>query len=230
MEAIVLGDIAPRLSLQELRQRLHIAEDSSHAAELAALVREAEALARPKALCGVAYVEERGDEHVVVDGARFASRVLAVNIGQAQRVFPYIATCGTELEAWADAFDDLLYRFWSGAIREAAMRAAMAAVAEYLERTYAPGELSRMNPGSLGDWPIEEQVPLFRLLGDPEAAVGVRLTPGLLMVPSKSVSGIRFPTGEPFESCLLCPRPDCPNRRAAQDPDLYNRRYRKAEA
>jgi hypothetical protein len=229
MEAIVLDDIAPGISMDELRRRLHITEGSSQAAELAALVEEAEALARPRALCGLAYVEERGEEHVVVDGVRFASRVLAVNIGQAQRVFPYIATCGTEMEAWADGFDDMLYRFWSGAIREAALRSANAAVAEYLERTYAPGELSRMNPGSLGDWPLEQQLPLFRLLGDPEAALGVRLTEGLLMVPSKSVSGIRFPKGEPFESCMLCPRPDCPNRRAAQDPELYNQRYRQSE-
>ena len=42
----------------------------------------------------------------------------------------------------------------------------------------------------MADWPIEEQQPLFRLLGDTERAVGVRLTDSMLMVPTKSVSGI----------------------------------------
>jgi len=38
-----------------------------------------------------------------------------------------------------------------------------------------------MNPGSLEDWPLTEQRVLFALLGDPQAAIGVRLTDSLLM-------------------------------------------------
>jgi hypothetical protein len=230
MQAVVLADIPAQLNLDELRQRLHVAEGTLQARELAGLVREAESVAQPKALTGLAGVDQHGEECVVVDGVRFASRVLAVNLSQAYRVFPYLATCGVELDAWAAGFDDMLYRFWSDAIREATLRLAMAAVGDYLERTYAPGNLARMSPGSLTDWPIEQQLPLFSLLGDTQAQVGVHLTPGLLMVPSKSVSGIRYPTAESFESCMLCPREGCPNRRAPRDPLLYEQRYRKAEA
>jgi hypothetical protein len=85
-----------------------------------------------------------------------------------------------------------------------------------------------MAPGSLTDWPLREQRPLFALLGDTEALVGVRLTDSCLMLPNKSVSGIRFPTEKHFESCQLCPRPDCPGRRAPYDADLYDRRYRQS--
>lgn len=230
MQAVVLNEIPARLDLDELRRRLHVAEGTPPARELAGLVREAESVARPKALTGLAGVDQRGEEHVVVDGVRFVSRVLAVNLSHANRVFPYLATCGVELDAWAAGFDDVLYRFWSEAIREAALRLAMAAVGDYLERTYAPGNLARMSPGSLADWPIEQQLPLFSLLGEAEARVGVHLTPGLLMVPSKSVSGIRYPTADSFESCMLCPREGCPNRRAPHDRELYDRRYRKVEA
>ncbi|MHB1133091.1 MAG: vitamin B12 dependent-methionine synthase activation domain-containing protein [Chloroflexota bacterium] len=229
METVVLQDIGVTLSLEELGRRLHVAEASPQAAELAAMVAAAERIARPKALCGLAYVQDRGEDWVLIDGVRFSSRVLAVNTASAQRVFPYLATSGTEMDTWAAGFDDMLYRFWSEAIREAALRLAMAAVGDYLERTYAPGEMSRMSPGSLPDWPIEQQRPLFQLLGESQSTIGVSLTEGLLMVPSKSVSGIRFPTAETFESCLLCPRPDCPNRRAPHDPALYERRYRRGE-
>ncbi len=60
-----------------------------------------------------------------------------------------------------------------------------------------------------------------------DAAIGVELTPSFLMVPNKSVSGLRFPTEENWASCMLCPRPDCPNRRAPHDPELFERKYRK---
>ena len=74
-----------------------------------------------------------------------------------------------------------------------------------------------MAPGSLSDWPIEEQGPLFRLLGDVEASIGVRLTRNLLMLPAKSISGFYFPTEVSFYSCQLCPRKRCESRKAKYD-------------
>jgi hypothetical protein len=52
------------------------------------------------------------------------------------------------------------------------------------------------------------------------------LTESLLMVPVKSVSGIVFANEEEFASCQLCPREDCPGRKAPYDPGLYERKYR----
>jgi hypothetical protein len=72
---------------------------------------------------------------------------------------------------------------------------------------------------------LREQRKLFRILGDTEAMIGVRLTQSCLMIPSKSVSGVRFATETSFESCQLCPRDRCPGRRARYDPELYDRRY-----
>jgi hypothetical protein len=227
VEVTVLDQVPAQWSSEDLQRRLHIRPESPQARELAGLIDEAAEIAHPKALGGIAYVEERGDDYVVVDGVRFTSRVLAVNLAETHRVFPYVATCGVELEEWAAGFDDPLQRFWSEAIRDAAMRCALQAIFAHTDAIYQPGETSRMNPGSLADWPIEEQVPLFRLLGDPEAKIGVQLTPSMLMVPSKSVSGIRFGAAGTFESCMLCPRPICPNRRAPYDPTLYEQRYRQ---
>jgi hypothetical protein len=80
-----------------------------------------------------------------------------------------------------------------------------------------------MHPGS-GDasvWPIEQQGPLFSLLGDVTGAIGVELTDSFLMVPNKSVSGVRFATEIDFRSCQLCHREGCPSRSAAFDPELW---------
>ena len=75
------------------------------------------------------------------------------------------------------------------------------------------------------DWPLREQRPLFTLLGDVRSAIGVELTDTLLMVPRKSVSGIVFVAEETFASCQLCPRHDCPNRRAPYEAGLFERKY-----
>ncbi|MDA8217648.1 MAG: hypothetical protein M0Z94_08545 [Dehalococcoidales bacterium] len=228
MDIEVIDGMPLSLSMEGLLRQLHVREDSPQAEELQGLVREAETIGRPKALYGMAYIDERGDDYVVIDGVRFTSRVLAVNLGQSHRVFPFLATCGTELEAWAKGLTDLLQQYWSEAIREMALRQVREAMFAHLDETYHPGETSRMAPGSLADWPIEQQTQLFQLLGDTEKSVGVRLTSSQLMIPSKTVSGIRFSKTWDFESCMLCPRVGCPNRRAAYDPALYNERYKKS--
>jgi hypothetical protein len=96
-----------------------------------------------------------------------------------------------------------------------------------LEENFQPGNTSMMNPGSLEDWPIKEQAPLFKLLGDAKEKTGIELTEDLYMIPTMTVSGIRFPTEANFESCQLCPRDECPGRRAPYDKDLFGKKYGK---
>ncbi len=52
------------------------------------------------------------------------------------------------------------------------------------------------------------------MLGSGAAEIGVELTPSMLMPPAKSGSGLFFASAREYENCQLCPRTDCPNRRA----------------
>ena len=221
----MIDDIHFCVDLAALASRLRIKEGSRHLDSVKALVADAEEIGGPKAMYREAYVENREDGAVVVDGIRFQSRVLRINLDQAHRVFPYVATCGVELATWYRSQDDLLKQFWAETIAEAALRQAMSALRSHLNEQYRPKNLSSMAPGSLEDWPIQEQKPLFALLGDPEKEIGVRLTESMLMVPTKSVSGIFFPSEGSFESCQLCPREKCPGRRAPFEAELYAGKY-----
>ena len=225
-QPVVMDDIAFQPNLQKLMRKLRINEDSRYADQLKPLVDETRAIARPRAVYKVAYVESRGESSVVIDGVTFQSRVMRVNLDGVHRVFPFVVTAGSELHEWMQAQDDLLVRYYADVISETALRAASAALREHLTRGYGLGRTSTMSPGSLTDWPIREQRPLFDLLGNPEEAIGVRLTDSMLMIPSKSVSGIRFPVEKSFESCQLCQRERCPSRKAPYDDELYERRYR----
>ncbi len=87
------------------------------------------------------------------------------------------------------------HQYWVDAIKEMVLVAAIQALIQHLSswRARAYGDDA---PGSLADWPIREQRPLFKILGDPQAAIGVTLTDSFLMIPNKTVSGVRFPTEE----------------------------------
>lgn len=223
---VVLDHIPFQADKAALYERLHVDADSEQAEELGALIDHAQAIARPKGLYRIAYITAKDDVSVEIEGVRFSSRVLRVNLDAVQRVFPYVATCGVELDTWSHTLGDVLHAYWVEAIKLAAVGAAIKALNEHMDNRYRPGHTSAMNPGSLLDWPLREQRPLFKLLGDPRALIGVELTPSMLMVPNKSVSGIRFATEADFASCQLCPREDCPGRRAPYDPALYDRKYR----
>jgi len=220
LDSIILDRIPLQLDFDTLAKSLRVKATSAYFKDFQQLFDTALAIGKPRALYRLAYIDDKGENHVVIDGVRFTSRILRMNLQAAHRVFVYVATGGPELEAWAAGFENLLQRFWADALAEAVLRVASRALEDHLTQTYQPGNTAHMNPGSLQDWPITEQVPLFGLLGDVRSAIGVYLTESLLMMPRKSVSGISFPTDTNFASCQLCPREVCPGRRAAYDPAL----------
>jgi len=230
LETLVFENIPFQIDPAELATMMRVRASSGHLAEIERLAQAACDVGRPKAMYKVAYIEARGDDFIELDGAVFTSRVLRVNVEKAHKVFPFIVTCGMELHEWASSIGDLLQRFWADAISEMALRCAVQFVEKRLVERYLFSQLAKMNPGSLADWPLREQRVLFKLLGDTQAAIGVRLTDSLLMTPTKSVSGIWFPTEESFASCRLCPREDCRGRRAPYDKELYDRKYRASAA
>jgi cobalamin-dependent methionine synthase I len=226
MRTVILDDVPFQIDRDALVRRLHIGTDSDYVADLRQLAEEAEHIARPRAMYKLGYVESRGEDTVVIDGITFASRILRVNLDQAHRVFLYVATCGTEIAEWGRSLGDLLHQYWAETIQEEALRAASQAMHRHMVECYRLGKTATMAPGSLSEWPLSEQRALFSCLGDVREAIGVELSDSLLMIPAKSVSGILFPTEESFESCQLCPRDNCPGRRAPYDRTLYDRRYR----
>jgi hypothetical protein len=227
----ILDNIPFCVDLPRLFQAVHARPGSANACELERMAAEAEAVARPRAMYTIGYIDTAGDDYVEINGLKVTSRVLRVNLADTHRVFAFVATSGAELEDWANqGADDLLRRFWAEEINRMGVATAAQALLAHLSETYGVATLSAMNPGSLADWPLAQQRVLFALLGDTQAAIGVTLKESLLMVPTKSVSGIAFPSEQSFASCQLCPREACPNRRAPYDAGLKERKYAPAAA
>lgn len=223
----ILDKIPFEANINSIYRKLHIQEGTEESTRVQQLLKEAQGIGRPKVLYKVAFVESKGDDFVVIDGIRFQSRIMRVNLDQVYRVFPFIATSGRELDEWSDGLTDVLENYWAGTIKEAALASAARVFESELRDQFNLGHLASMNPGSLEDWPIDEQKPLFELLGDPIKSIGVELTDSYLMVPIKSISGIKFPTEARYENCQLCQRENCPGRRAPYDPHLYESKYKR---
>ncbi len=221
----ILTNIPVEYELEQVLSRFHVEPGSQDAADVRELLTHVQSVVNPKAICDICYVGERTSKTAEIGSVVFTSRVLQVNLAQAHRVFPYIATCGREFDEVPGVAGDPLREYWLDELRIMALRAAAARVREHIERKYSPGKMSSMSPGSLEDWPITQQRQLFSILGNVESAIGVKLTDSFLMVPMKSLSGVYFPTETSFESCRLCPRESCPGRQAPYNEHLWEERY-----
>ena len=257
----ILDDFPFEIDAEEVFSRLHLDPQRPYAGEIRALIDRARPLARPLAGYEVAFVEEKGEDSVVIAKApqeleqaleqgsdarrsppprprsasdsdpqgrrtRFVSKVLRANLDEVGRVFPFVVTCGPELDTIPIADDDIFGQFCRDTIKEMALYAAISHLDSYVKETFALEKLVSMNPGS-GDvevWPIEQQKELFAFFGDVQQSIGVVLTDSCLMLPNKSVSGLLYASEHDFQSCQLCHREKCPNRRAPFDPHLWEER------
>ena len=135
-----------------------------------------------------------------------------------ERMAACVCTIGPALErrvAELTAADELLRAL----VLDTAGSVAAEAAAEHMDRLIAEAAAAldvrtsrRASPG-YGDWPVEGQATLFGLV--PAGRIGVRLSPGGMMIPRKSVSFAVHVDRRPVRlrsenSCENCDRNDCP--------------------
>ena len=215
----ILQNLTTQINLQEVKKSLRL--DRQGDTQLAQrLIDKAKTLIKPKAAFKLCYIDEKLPDAVIVNGLRLESKVLRKNLDEVERIFPYVISIGEALEQASREMSDLLEAYYLDVIGNIALTAVRKQLHDHLCKKFALKKISFMSPGSLQEWPIEEQSQLFQLLTDVEGAIGVRLTPSYLMIPTKSVSGIYFQTEVSFLNCQLCQRGKCPGRKARYDENL----------
>ncbi|MFW6055201.1 MAG: vitamin B12 dependent-methionine synthase activation domain-containing protein [Thermodesulfobacteriota bacterium] len=209
----IFNTIQVSLELSRVQKKLHF-EDPDRVQQL---IDTALSCIVPRAAFRDVYPDSEQDMGVVIEGIEFRSTVLRKNLENIGRVFPFVITIGDSLEQQAAEYEDLLDRYLLDKIGDLILIQARRQLQNHLQQRYGFKKLSSMSPGSLPDWPLQEQEKLFSLLGDVQGRLGVGLNESLLMLPRKSVSGMYFPTEVTFFSCQLCPRQNCEERKAAFD-------------
>jgi hypothetical protein len=209
----MLDSIPVVLDTKHIKEKLHM-EGRREWTSVQRLAEEVLSLIRARAVYRVCYIESKFEDGVLIAGKVLKSRVLRRNLEDVERVFPYVVTIGNRIEERINECKDVLEQYYLDTIGNIALTAARRHLESQLKSRFALDGMSLMSPGSLKDWSLEEQGPLFSILANVEDAIGVRLTGTFLMLPRKSLSGIYFPTEVPFYSCQLCPRKNCPSRKA----------------
>lgn len=218
-----LDNIPVTVTFEAALARLKIEEDEDIEL-ISGLFETAKKTARPKALYREAFVEEISGRNVKIDGHVFESEVLAAALKDIHRVFAYVCTCGTEVDDWSKGEKDYVVSLWLDMIKEMFLGEAAVFLHEYLKDSFRFEKLASVNPGSgnVDNWHISQQKELFSLIGDVKSGIGVTLTDSFLMLPTKSTSGLYFPSETGYANCALCTRKNCVGRRAEFDKALYD--------
>jgi hypothetical protein len=215
---IILDNIPFNPELSDVFSKIQMPRDSPFSGEIKILLKKAMQVSRPKVLYRMCSLELYEKNIIQIENQCFNSRVLKMNLEKSHRVFPYIITCGMEMAKLSDSIKDPLQNFWIESINELALEAAIKAFNEDVDIRFKPGKTATMSPGSIKDWPLDAQINLFRLFDNTKNLIGVTLTESLLMIPKKSLSGIKFSTDKDYDNCQMCPREDCRNRKKEYDP------------
>jgi hypothetical protein len=119
----VLDNIPARWELTDVVKKLrirHMNDDFKNTIrELSEMVRP---IARPKAVFDVCRVDNKQGDSLDIGGVTFTSHVLRVNLEKLDRVFPYIVTCGSEVDAIEIPEHELMKSYFLDQIKEVIVR------------------------------------------------------------------------------------------------------------
>lgn len=147
-------------------------------------------------------------------GVRFASKDLARHLKGCGKVLLLAATLGSRV-------DVAVRRLAVGSVAEGAAAQAVAAalIESYCDEVQQQADTDglaqrpRFSPG-YGDWKLEEQKLMFSVL-DCAKLIGLTLTEGMMMAPSKSVTaviGLSEDVACVWNKCMTCGNVNCPYR------------------
>jgi len=216
----VISDLPVPVNAEAVLRQMRIQSGSAAVPYVEGLIERVRTSARPRALYRACSVERIRGDRVRVDDVEFTSRTLANLLLSVDRVYPYIVTCGRELEEVISPDSKTIEKLALDVIGNMMLQTNCREMEEHLRRLYGMEKTARIGPGA-GDgllWRVEEQAKLFELFGDAERAIGVRLTEDFMMLPMKSLSGLLFETETEFSDCQLCQSEGCPMRSAPFDP------------
>jgi len=221
MEKNIISVSRVDIKVDSLLSVLHMDKDDEYVESIMAMRKTAVEIARPAAVYAP-FAPDVHDGAVWLNGVKLEEPFVREMLSGCDVVVPYAVSCGREIDAWAEAFTDMFDRFIADTLKQMCLNAIREKLFGEVKEKYFNTEksVSTINPGSLKEWPITGQAPLFAILGNVTEDIGVVLSDSFLMIPNKSISGIIFQTEKEYHNCQLCPRTNCPGRRAPYSGDL----------
>ena len=206
-ERIVLH-VPVDFTAEQLAGLCRVKKDSSAYEELEDALPLIRKYGSPKAIIKWANVDGIDGDETTIEGVTFRSKVVADKLRDTPRVFLSVVTAGSGLEESGEFDGDPFLNTYCGALL---FHASMYMV-RYMKDQFGFDGSSMLSPGSLPDWPIRNNFPLFEMIGHVDE-IGVSLNDAGYIKPWNSGSHIHF-SGDGYQNCSLCKKYKCPGRRA----------------
>lgn len=215
-ERIVLS-VPLDFSAEEFAALCRIKKDSSAFEALEDALPLIRQYGAPKAIVKWANVDRINGDETTIEGVTFQSKVVADKLRETPRVFLSVVTAGEELERSGAFEDDPFLNTYDGALLFYASKYMIG----FMKDRFGFDGSSMLSPGSLPDWPIQNNFALFDMIGNVDE-IGVTLNEAGYIKPWNSGSHIHF-SGDGYQNCSLCKKFDCIGRRARFDRAEYVR-------
>lgn len=161
---------------------------------------------QPKCVYKTSYIESFDQEETPVsiklEGLIFQGKVLEALEGT-NRVFPYILTCGNEMEEVdISQFDYMMAPYWLEELKMQALGRIRKTFFDHIRENFRLSNVTSVKPGSgnADGLPVHELEKLLSILNS-GCDIGVTLTDSYLMMPNKTIAGIGFSPKLDYENC-----------------------------
>ncbi|HCX64156.1 MAG TPA: hypothetical protein DHN33_02960 [Eubacteriaceae bacterium] len=191
----IIKEIPVQIDKEKARQHMRIRSNKSILDTFEEVYRKIHEYAKPKGMYFKAPIVAQEEDGVTIENKRLFSRHLAESTKDNRYLYPYVITCGMELEEYYQKADDLMEQFMIDGMSALVLEMTTDYIADQIKKEEQIENLAYHIPGALNDWDMEEQIKIFDLFEDVEKEIGVTLSESYIMRPSKSVSGVYYEQG-----------------------------------
>ena len=134
----VLDNIPVKLDFEVVSKKLRLRNKNEDVEKIIQeLIETSRSLAKPKAVFEISRVENKRGDSLDIGGVTFTSHVLRVNLDKVDKVFPYVVTCGRELDEIKIPPQQIMKNYFLDQIKELVVRSALNYLADYLRKNHS---------------------------------------------------------------------------------------------
>lgn len=219
MKTVLVDHIEAEVTKEDVLRKLGMPADHRFGAAIEEVIADAKTVANAKLLYAEAKIEARTEDTVTISGVEFKGKDLVNALKDVDTVYPYICTCGKELNDYAMNSKDLVNMLYLDYIAHYYLLQSSIELSSRIDNLLGTRSMC-MTPGSFDEWQLAENIPIFMVL-DKGEGTGVALAENGIMYPAKTVAGIRFKAPACENKCEICMKKDCAERKADFDKIVY---------
>jgi hypothetical protein len=207
---LILENIKIEFDPARLAADMHLDINMAEFLEFKELIEQVESIAAPRVLLSELAVIGADDSRLISSAGEFNCSLLAQLAGECKFIFPFIATCGKEMENLGSDISDPLQLYWLDFLKEYALETAFQKAKAETSKKCHGQIITSLIPIDDELWPLSGLREIFGVFAASDIEyLGVKLTEYLCMKPTKSRAGVFFSSHEKVDLCSLCSVKKC---------------------